>query len=195
MNGKPNDKINKQCDFISSILVSVKRDMLLCWIYAEGSKKNKNHDKDLYKTIFQDDVAKFIREQFKKEFGSNNLWMSLYAYKGDLLSQLARLLICSKDVVPEEYRTKGNEETLKIKFKKYSKETNDFIKAMRNSISHSNFEVIGEGNDVVYKFWNVNSKGNINFYVEMTPWNLQDFINIVFNMLKDYLKDNNYYVC
>lgn len=52
--------------------------------------------------------------------------------------------------------------------------TADFLRLMRNSLAHANFDIVVE--DSRYKFWNVTPKGVRNFEVEITHGYLGEFV-------------------
>ncbi len=55
--------------------------------------------------------------------------------------------------------------------------TEEFLRLLRNSIAHANFEIVPETN--LYKFWNIGPKGVKNFEVEIAHGDLGMFISEV----------------
>ena len=97
--------------------------------------------------------------------------------QGLILSLMYGLL-----VVPKEIWEPGNSVT---KFEFFTRKNfevsigvglpnHDFLRLLRNAISHANFEIIPEEN--LYRLWNIKTNGDRNFEATITHGHLGEFI-------------------
>jgi len=120
-------------------------------------------------------------EQFYKDFiNENSIPEGIYHTKnqGIVISLLYTLLVIPKEIWEKENTSFNFEyddyfETIEGKFHN----TLDFLRLIRNSISHANFDVDIKSSE--YIFWNTNKKGLINFKFKSNHEKLGKFLTMI----------------
>lgn len=186
----------KKYSLIASVVKSVARDRAISGKYGyEVMSKNQPPylEKNIIKlnTIFTKDYEYHIRRYFKKYYVEGELYdNSLYADMGDLLGQLARLLIICVELIDDEYIDNGDKEISKIDFydcrdndfyKKYDYlNLNSYIYRLRNAVIHGHITTIIHSNweNTELCFWDAKNN-NVHTEFRLTNEQLNEIIDII----------------
>jgi len=139
---------------------------LFLWAFEDQLRLNPNQQ-----------IGDFF-DNFKKQNGLADVQFSL-KNQGTVIALLFALMVVPREIWDRDSKTTNFPFATRNEFKLKqgsNKDTWDFLRLLRNSVSHANFDIDIEKQ--TYRFWNV-SNGQVSFEVEITHEGIGVFLTEV----------------